>query len=200
MTVRRDINFNNKWVVDFIYQHANGHRQRIRKVSPVQTKRESETYERQIRQELLEGTYMKKQKEVPTFHEFAKDFLETYARSSNKPSEYAAKQTIITCHLDPALGKAKLDCINTHDIDRLKGKKIAEGLSPKTVNNILTVLRRMLAIAKEWELIGDIPLIKWLKVSPQKFDFLSFEEAQQLLEASQEEPTWCAMILLFQQS
>ena len=69
-----------------------GRAQRIRKFSPVQTKRGAEQYEQQLRQSLLDGTYGKQEeeevpRETPTLAAFAKEFIDTYATANNKPSE-----------------------------------------------------------------------------------------------------------------
>ena len=50
-------------MVDFWFTHPDGHKERFRKLSPVQTKRGAEQYEREVRQALLDGSYGK-EKEV----------------------------------------------------------------------------------------------------------------------------------------
>ena len=52
----------------------------------------------------------------------------------------------------------------------------------------------MLRIAKQWGIISNVPHIQSLKVPPQSFDFLSFDEAEKLVEST--EGQWKAMILL----
>ena len=52
------------WIVDVVFEHADGRVERARKVSPVQTKRGAEEYERQLRAALLHPIA---RKEVPTF-------------------------------------------------------------------------------------------------------------------------------------
>jgi len=67
------------WWVDFRYE-----RRRIRKRSPVDTKRGAEEYERLLRQRLLQGldlnghTEEEAKQEIPTF--------EAFARSSSRPT------------------------------------------------------------------------------------------------------------------
>jgi integrase len=46
--------------------------------------------------------------------------------------------------------------------------------------------------AAQWETIPFIPKVKWLKVLPNKFDFLTFEEADRLIAAG--EGQWRTMI------
>jgi len=66
-------------------------------------------------------------------------------------------------------------------------------LSAKSINNILTILRRMLVIAPKRGLIAVVPEIDWLKVPAQEFDFVGFEEANRLLAAVDE--GWRTMVL-----
>ncbi len=72
--------------------------------------------------------------------------------------------------------------------------KVSAGLSPKTINNTLTCLHKLLDVAREWEIIENVPRIKWLKVPPQRFDFLNFDEAEKLVEAAKGE--WRTMIIV----
>jgi len=57
-------------------------------------------------------------------------------------------------------------------------------LSPKTINNQLSVLRRALRSAQEWGVIEVVPTIKWMKAPRADFDFLDFEEAERLFDAT----------------
>jgi integrase len=87
-----------------------------------------------------------------------------------------------------------LDAIGARDIERFKSQKFREKLSAKTINNYLTILHKALAVAQEWGLLKVVPPVKWLKVPPIKFDFLTFEEAERLLAAA--DPEWRTMIMV----
>jgi len=67
-------------------------------------------------------------------------------------------------------------------------------LSAKTINNCLTVLRRLLAVAKKRGIIESVPEVEWLRTDRPEFDFLEFEEADRLLGAAVGE--WRTMILV----
>ncbi|MFC1482272.1 tyrosine-type recombinase/integrase [Myxococcota bacterium] len=190
MTVRRRKDRKGTYVVDVKIRLADGSVERVRRTSPVQTRRGAEQFERQIREEILNPTPEVEQKEVPTLNAFADEFIETYAETNNKPSEVESKRSILNIHLTPILGRLRLDRIGLREIEKYKSRKLKEGLAKKTVNNHLTVLRRLLAVAVEWELISHVPQIKWLKAPKPDFDFLTFEEAEQLLEGAEVE-WWC---------
>jgi integrase len=73
-------------------------------------------------------------------------------------------------------------------------KLLARGLGPKTVNSVLSVLRRLLEIARKRELIAGVPDMEWLRSPKPEFDFLTFEEAERLVAAGRDE--WQTMILV----
>ena len=69
-------------------------------------------------------------------------------------------------------------------------------MSRKRVNNILAVLGKMLRYAHEVELLDVVPRVKLLKVPPQEFDFLRFEELSRLLEAVKGDRERTALLLM----
>ncbi|WNG25593.1 site-specific integrase [Cystobacter fuscus] len=182
------------WAVDVKFQHPDGRVERIRKASPVNTRRGAEQYERELRQALLHGTFGKEKKEVPTLEQFQERFLD-HARTNNKVSTAKTKADILRKHLVPAFGRLKLDQIDTAKIETFKAQKVKEGLSKKSVNNLLTVLRKLLALAQEFGELDVVPKVEWLKAPKPEIDFLSFEEAEQL-ESLAEPGRWKAMISL----
>lgn len=125
------------------------------------------------------------------------DFAPTFLASSevaNKHSSVSSKEQILRDHLLPALGHLPLRGVTYSIIEDHKIHLLSTGLSRKTVNNILTVLRSMLSLAAKRGMIPSIPQFEWLKVDRQKFDFLTFEEAERLLGGAEEE--WCPLLLV----
>ncbi len=193
--------YKGSWWVDFRWK-----RSRIRRKSPVDTKRGAEEYERQLRQELLSGVDVSRKesiekeqekaeapkRNVPTLREFMKEFLDVYAVTNNKPSEVDSKRTILRCHLVPFFGSKRLDAIDVRLIEAYKAEKLKSGLAAKTINNHLTVLRKLLTVATEWTLIESVPHVKWLRTPEAEFDFLDFAEAELLLRNADDD--WRAMI------
>jgi len=83
---------------------------------------------------LLQHGPAQPKKEVPTLEEFALRFLDGHARANRqKPSEIAAKETILNVHLIPLLGSKRLDAITNEDVQRVKTWLGAK--APKTVNS-----------------------------------------------------------------
>jgi integrase len=184
------------WMIDVTVEHRDGRIERVRRVAPLQNRRAAEQYEHEVRASMLDGSFHEKKEviEVPRFDDFAKTFLETYVKTNNKPSEEASKEMILRIHLTPAFGKLRLDAIGAEQIESYKARKIADGLSPKTVNNHLTVLRKLLDVAVEWRKLTMVPRVRWLRAPKPEFDFLTFDEAERLLSVAP--PAWKPMITL----
>lgn len=196
------------WAVDFIMTYPDGFKERVTKVPPVQTMRGAEQWERDRRQELLDQWRREKlgldaapteaeikEKEVPTLAEFGEEFIDTYATSNNAPSEVTSKKAHLKLYLKPDLGDRRLNEITVRDVEKLKATLLKRELSPKTINNALGTLSRLLSYAVEAEVIATMVTIKRLKVPPPAFDFLTFEEADRLLEAARKHSAdWHAQI------
>ncbi|MCK9578945.1 MAG: site-specific integrase [Methanoregula sp.] len=182
----------NNWYIDF-----RTHRKRYRKKSPDNTKAGAEAFEALVRRRLANGEdpfgVEEDDEPVMTFADFAVKFVETYAKNNNKPSEIRQKQLIMKASLIPFFGWYELDKINPMLVEDFKAKRKQDGLAAKTINNHLAVLRKCLNIAQEWTGLEKIPKIKPLKVPPYKFDFLSEEESERLVNSFEDE-LWCDLI------
>lgn len=186
------------WLVHVVAVQPDGTKVDVRKTLRGATKRDAQKFHDNLRTLILSGGYSREQAkapgENPTFAEFATDYIEGSAKANDKPSTLAAKQSILATHLVPALGPRQMKEIGLRDIEKLKGTLLAKGRSAKTVNNVLTVLHRMLAVAVEWGTIATAPKVRWLKTSKPKVDYLSFDEAQALIQAA--DPAWRPMIVV----
>lgn len=210
------------WWVDVKYQHPNGRVERVRKASPINTRRGAEEYERQIRQALLTGTFGKEKKNEPgrvlTLGDFVPRFI-TYSENNNKHSSVVTKRQILDDHLVPAFGSMALDAIGPAEIEDFKAamrkkpsgararkeaptraalrKRTGTGpklLSLKSINNVLTVLHKLLALAQEQGVIAHVPRVKLFRTEKPAFDFLTFEEAERLVAYA--EPEWRPVLLV----
>jgi integrase len=124
-------------------------------------------------------------KEVPTLNDFGPRFIENYARANrHKASGIAAKEQILKTHLYPRLGEKKLDAITDEDVQALKAGLAHR--SKKTVNNVLTVLGKLLKVAVKWKVIRQMPCtVDLMKVSNTVVKFYEFGQYKRLVDASQ---------------
>lgn len=148
---------------------------RVRKVSPVQSRRGAEQYEREVRASLMAGRWGKKEvKLAPTLAEFRERFIEGYCVANrHKPSGMESKESAFRVHILPLLGNRRLDLITNEDVARLKSKMANK--EPATTNNALSTLSVMLKTAVEWGVITHMPcsirLLKRQKPAPKFYDF-----------------------------
>lgn len=205
------------WWIDVKFQHADGRIERVRKASPVNTRRGAEQYERDLRQSLLSGKYGKEEKPVPTLAEFAKDFL-AYCETNNKPSTLESRKLSLRKHIVPALGHLRMDRIGPVEMERYKVAKLkppepkfntrenleaarkkkkksstVRPLSPKSINHHIGIIVRMINLAVEWEVMPPIHRrYRKLKLPELEFVFLDPEEVPRFLRATPKE--WLPMM------
>ena len=124
-------------------------------------------------------------KEVPTLAAFAPTFMERHARANRqKPSGIATKEAILRRHLIPMFGGHRLDAITTDAVQRLKHRLRQK--SPKTVNNVLSVLNVLLKQAVAWEALDHMPCaIQLLPLPKTSASFHDFEDYERLVAAAQ---------------
>jgi integrase len=128
------------------------------------------------------------------FAVLAARFVRSLAESSESERERRSKRTILQRHLVPAFATVRLDELRAQAIEDYKASKLSQGLSPKTVNNHLAVLRRLLCFARAARVIAQTPQVLNLALAPELPKFLSREQAQRLIENADGE--FRAMIVL----
>jgi integrase len=147
--------------------------------------------------------------EIPTIKEFAPLFMEI-SRLTNKASGLVAKETALRLHIVPRLGDLRLHEVTFAVVEDfamaiakaprgLASRQVRDAadidkpLHPKTVNNILKVLHRMLVIARKRQLIAAVPDFEWMRAPAPTFRFFTPEEVDKILWAAQ--PKWRPLIV-----
>lgn len=170
------------WWVDFQIRLK-----RYRYRSPESTREGALAYEALLRRELAQHGALDRILEEaakvrsPKFSVFAERWLQEYADVNNRPAERRAKRHMLRGHLLPVFGGARLNEIDAASIEQLKIGLIRKKLSPKTINNILTVLGKCLATAIEWNELQEAPRCKFLKTTLPPIKYLKPHEAEALL-------------------
>lgn len=182
------------WYVDVRVTPPGKRLVRVRENSPENTRKGAKEYERQVRQAILDGTWRQKVNEVPSVEEFSTRFLE-HAKTNNKASTARSKGQILNKHVLPYFGALNLDEVSAGKIEAFKVQLLAKKLSKKSANNVLTVLGKLLSLARDWGELSSVPRIQWLRAPKPDFDFLSFEEAEKLVQVA-EKGRWQAMIVV----
>ncbi|NVJ15176.1 site-specific integrase [Myxococcus sp. AM010] len=101
-----------------------------------------------------------------TFANFAEEWLRTCVTGSDlRERQVMSDETILALHLNPFFGKMHLNEIGARQIDQFKklkrGQKHQYGLgySAHSINNFLSVLRRVLVKAEEYRLVDRNPVL-----------------------------------------
>lgn len=169
--------------MDVMILLPNGQRHRERRVL-THSKSAAQRWGQDRERHLLQHGPPREHKEALTLEQFAPGFLDGYARANrHKPSGIAQKDVVIRVHLLPQLGAKRLDAITNEDVQRLKQHLRSKAV--KTVNNVLTVLSKMLKVAIEWGAIERMPCtVRLLKTGEGSIRFWDFEEFERLVEAA----------------
>jgi len=110
-----------------------------------------------------------------------KDFLEHWLRayaSSVRPNTFRSYAGVIHHHILPALGNIKLNDLRTDQIQILYNNETANGMSPKMVQYIHSVLRRALNFALRWGLLVRNPAIGAIRPKPSKVEMKTLNSDQ----------------------
>ena len=191
------------WEVDIAFMWPDGEKFRDRRRAPVSSESAARRWGAAREVELLRkgkpvpAVTPAPRKEVPTLREFAPRFLDEYCRANRqKPSGVDAKDRVLKRHLLPRLGDRPLDQIRNEDIQQLKAT--FAGYEPKTVNNVLSVLSKLLKIAVEWDVIERVPCrFGLLKVERKELGFYEATQYVRLVEGARDrDPRIHAMVLL----
>jgi hypothetical protein len=180
------------WEVDIQVRRVSGERIRERVRAPVTIRSRSAAmrWAEQRAANLIEkGKEVPAEKEVvkeiPTVEAFAPRFIEKYAKAERqKPSGISTKECLLRVHILPALGDKRLDEVMTEDVQSLKASMASK--KPKTVNNVVSVLGKMLRVAVEWGVIDELPCRFGLqKNQAPEMGFFDFAEYGKLVEAAE---------------
>jgi integrase len=148
------------------------------------------TNKRDVRDKLLALQLEMQQKQlrvgrVPTVGEFLEYWLAQSVKPRLRPLTHAGYKVNVRKHIVPALGAIKLDRLTPQDIQELLNRRLADGLSAKTVRYVHQVLRSALAMARRWEMVDrnvatlvDAPRARRPQIRP-----LDPAEARRFLES-----------------
>jgi integrase len=113
-------------------------------------------------------------------------WLEESVKGSVKPTTYENYSQLVRRHVISALGRTKLKNLNTEHVRRFRRQKLDEGLSTRTVQCLLFLLRKALQQAVEDGLIprNVAQGVKVSQVGKEEIRPLSPEQTKGFLEAA----------------
>jgi integrase len=183
MSVRIVPYANGGFEVNIRLRLPNGRRHRERRVVSHASKSAARHWAENRERHLLRHGPAEPHKEVPTVAEFKETFLDYAKTEREKPSAVVSKASIIRCHLVPAIGDVRLDQITRRHVHAIK--KALDGCKPKTANNVLVVLKAMIRVAIELEILEAAPCrIALLPVPKKHMAFYAPEEFERVVAAA----------------
>ncbi len=127
--------------------------------------------------------------ERQTVAEYLQRWLLECAKPSTRRRTFGRYEELIRLHIIPEIGKIRLEKLAPADVQRLLNRKLAGGLSPKSVRHLRAVLTVSLNRALRWGLVGrnaaaltDAPKLERHEIHP-----LTLAQTQCFIEAVKHE-------------
>ena len=127
-----------RWRVDFRDQTGARHR------ATFDTRKEAENGLGDFRRQINQGSFVAA-KQVPLFRQVAEEWFA--GKREHRPSTQAQWQAHIDRHLLPHIGNLRLDQIGISGLEKLRDALRRGGLSPQTVNKVLTTATAIFKLA-----------------------------------------------------
>lgn len=139
-----------------------------------------------------------------TFAKFAVTWLETVCRTEKARSQWAKDEEVVRVHLVPAFGEVRLAALRRSHLVQLKAdlrQKRARGkestLSPKTVNLVLALAKRIMATAVDLGHVAENPFkgVKLYRLADQSTPHWTRDERDRfLVEARALDPDFTRLV------
>ena len=184
--------FYRKWVT-----LPDGQRKRISGTPETNTKKAAEAAERRHVHRLMHPELAVAEKpiaEAPTFDDYADTYV---ANKVGKPNDIEATKQILSAYLRDWFGPMTLDLIRQADIDAFKVAML-KTRRPKTVNNITSVLARILRYAARNQVIAPVSLEFAISTQEAEVRAVPVEDVEKLLAACSDTRYRAAILLAFE--
>ncbi|MDB5541907.1 MAG: int [Devosia sp.] len=168
------------------------------------TRRLAEQYEARVKLGKYEPA-AEPVKRDPTFEEFSATWLKDIATVDKDETTIVVDAATIRVHLIPVLGHIRLGKLRKTDGLRLrsvlkeKNGRHGRKLKPKSINNYLSLAKKMMKDAADHELIAASPFqgVKLLKVPKREFAYWTAEDRDRFMSAGREaDPAFAELVLV----
>ncbi len=88
-----------------------------------------------------------------TVQEYMEQWLEEIHKPTVKLSTHKNYRELLVNYILPGLGRIKLQALTPQQVQAFNSKKLSDGLSPKTINNIHGLLHKALSNAVKWNIL-----------------------------------------------
>jgi integrase len=159
------------------------------------SKREAEKQMAELIHQMDTGTFVKPNKN--SFSKYLEEWLKGYVWPNLSPRTAEGYESIVRCHLIPALGNIPLTQLRPEHLQRYYSEKLSVGrydrkgaLSQTTVSHHHTCIHRALKMALRWGLISRNPADAVVPPRPQRSEMhtMTEDEISIFLEAAKKTP------------
>jgi len=163
-------------------------RKRIQKVVPNATSRQDAilALHMEVAREFSQEYQVEKGRKPVRFRDFTGIYLENYAKPKKK--SWRTDEKYIKAQLSPFFGDLMLSEITSLDVSKFMVKRQKDGVRNSTINRELTVLKKMLSLAIEWEFDIQINPVKKGNYFPEnefrRERVLNYAEEKRLFHAA----------------
>jgi integrase len=125
--------------------------------------------------------------EKQTVAQYLQEWLGTHLEPKVRPKTYRSYKQTVEQHLIPDLGKHKLQKMTSQHVQSYITRKLQSGLSTRTVQYHMEVLRNALNRAVKWQLLtrNVVTLVDLPRPQDKQFHWFTPQEARQFLDAVQ---------------
>ncbi|HET9954915.1 MAG TPA: hypothetical protein VFQ61_10450 [Polyangiaceae bacterium] len=120
--------------------------------------------------------------------------MSTFEELASELTLRDSARAILRRHLLPEFGALPIDQLDVERIERFKAERMAAGTHPKTLNNLLVVIRAVLQLAVERGAIAAVPIVRSLPLAERARAALPLDQARALARVT--EPVFHTMALL----
>ena len=118
-----------------------------------------------------------------TVQEYMEQWLEEIHKPIVKLNTHRNYQELLVNYIIPGLGYTKLQALTPQQVQAFYSKKLSDGLSPKTINNIHGLLHKALSNAVKWNILprNVCDAVTPPRIPRKEKTVLSIEQAHTLL-------------------
>lgn len=179
---------NGTWEARYVAGYDPGTGKMIRRSVYGKTQKEVREKLRAITASLDSGTYQTPNRIAVS--DWMAEWLEIFCTNSVKPLTLESYQRINKNHIEPRLGAIRLQELRGTHVQRMINDLTEQGLSPKTIRNIITVLHKALSVAMKQGLVlnNACDMISTPKTTKPQIKPLSDAEIPLFLAACDDSP------------
>lgn len=146
----------NRWVAVVELGYIDGKRKRATAYGA--TRREVEARIPELRKEGLRR--LQSSGEIKTLGDFLGYWIETSVKKDRAPKTVESYEGVIANHVIPVIGRKRLGSLSRQDVQQMLDVVAAkDGVGPRSVQNVRSVLRKALNDAVAWEMIDRNPAL-----------------------------------------